>query len=144
MGILLSNPHCEIIVTNALGALPVSSRSTYCPAVHAGPASLSLTVFSCGLGLTVLLCKQAEDCWIKIPWSPLTLTTQWSWLFGSGAILVGVVGGVGLGGASPGRQFTWFTFMTDFVSPRYCFLSLSWLIFTVSSSVPSITPALPT
>lgn len=39
MCILLSNPHCEIVVSNALGALPVSSRSTYCPAVH-GRSSL--------------------------------------------------------------------------------------------------------
>lgn len=51
--------------------------------LKAGPAFLSLTVFSCCLGHLVLLCRQAKDCGIKIPRGPSALTTKelavWEW-----------------------------------------------------------------
>lgn len=49
----------------------------------AGATFRSLPVFSCFLGLIVLLCRQAKDCGIKTPGGPPALTAKWSWQFGS-------------------------------------------------------------
>ena len=121
----------------------MSSVPCWCPlTVHtarltkAGPASLSLPVFSCCLGLMVLLCRHAKDCGIKISRSPPALTTKWSWQFGRGVTLAGG----GLRGLI--SHFGW-SFPSETVHvahlggwlhawhTRYRFLSLFQLISTV-------------
>lgn len=108
----------------------------------AGATFRSLPVFSCFLGLIVLLCRQAKDCGVKTPGGPPALTAKWSWQFGSRVTLEGLGTWFHiLGGSSPVRQSMWLTLVAGFKAHTLLFS----LPFTAHlHSVPSITPVLPT